>query len=133
MSVFVLVCVIPPAVNLPNSILTPGLPVGRKKTRVAAIEANKQNWSEITDSTRSKKPMYSLKKLYDQSHIKTWINQIISSSPSIVNCARSCCVSLIWQPAWIWTAVPILATSCQYYNTASLNCFTLKDFKMLQT
>ncbi len=99
MSVFVLVCVIPPAVNLPNSILTPGLPVGRKKTRVAAIEANKQNWSEITDSTRSKKPMYSLKKLYDQSHIKTWINQIISSSPSIVNCARSCCVSLIWQPA----------------------------------
>ncbi len=57
----------------------------------------------------------------------------VGLSPSIINCARSHCVSLIWQPAWlssprrrkrdkqlspifwIWTAVPISTTICQYY------------------
>ncbi len=53
-------------------------------------ETLKWTVSEITDCTQSKK-------LYDQSHIKTWINQLISLqhkglSPYTVNCNHSCCV-----------------------------------------
>ncbi len=99
-----------------------------KKNTCCSHGTSKRTGSEITDSTRPKKPIYSFKKLYDQSHIQTWINQTISSSPSVVNCTRSGYVSLIWQSAWIWTAVPILDTSCPCYNNAPLNNFTLKDF-----
>ncbi len=133
MSVFVLVCVISPTDNLPNSISTPWFASWWKTQHITVIEASKQPGSEVADSTRSKNPWHPSKKLYDQRHIKTWINQPINLKckarriPSLVPFAL---VSSIWQPAWgggggrklkqlspifwIWTAVPFTTASCQY-------------------
>ncbi len=51
MSVFVLVCVIPPTANLPSSISAPWVGSWRKTQRISATEAFKRTGSEIADST----------------------------------------------------------------------------------
>ncbi len=47
-----------------------------KTQRITAMEASKPIGSEIAVSTQPKKPRLPSKKLYDQRHIKTWINQL---------------------------------------------------------
>ncbi len=78
MSVFVLVCVVPPTANLPNSILTPQAASWRKTQHTASMEASKQTGSEIAHCTQSKKPLHPSNKLYDQRHNKTQINKLIN-------------------------------------------------------
>ncbi len=48
---FVLVFVIPPTANLPNSILTPQVASWWKTQRIAAMEGSKRTGLEIADST----------------------------------------------------------------------------------
>ncbi len=102
MSVFVLVCVIPPTYSLPRNISTPRVASLQKTQHTAAMEVSKWTGSIITDSTRPIKPRPPTNKLYDHRHIKTQINQLISLqfTSSVVSCTRSCCVSSIWQPMY---------------------------------
>ncbi len=132
MSVFVFVCVVPPTAGLPNRISTPRVASRQKIQRIATIETSKQTGSEITDSTLPKKPhppskssmtryILNMDKTTHHFTLQGSLANIVSCTLLLLNLATRVNFESDGREKqrspilWIWTAVPILTTSCQYY------------------